>query len=80
MTTEEMRRSKRAFQYEALKALLTPADAAQYLGGLHVQTLAKWRCQGSGPEYVRLGSRIFYEVSALDVFIADRRRSSTSAA
>lgn len=60
--------------------LLPPAAAAEYLGGIVVGTLAKWRHFGGGPQYVRIGSRIFYERSALDGYIASRRRSSTSEA
>lgn len=58
--------------------LMPPAAAAAYLGGIVVGTLAKWRHFGNGPEYVRIGSRIFYEKSALDAYIASRRRCSTS--
>ena len=52
--------------------LMPPATAAEYLGGFVVGTLAKWRHFGGGPEYVRIGSRIFYEKSALDAYIASR--------
>ena len=60
--------------------LMPPAAAAEYFGGIVVGTLAKWRHFGGGPAYVRIGSRIFYEKSALDAYIASRRRSSTSEA
>ena len=60
--------------------LMPPAAAAEYLGGFVVGTLAKWRHFGGGPEYVRISSRIFNEKSALDAYIASRRRSSTSEA
>ena len=39
--------------------LMPPAAAAEYLGGIVVGTLAKWRHFGGGPAYVRIGSRIF---------------------
>jgi hypothetical protein len=58
--------------------LMPPAAAAEYLGGIVVGTLAKWRHYGGGPEYVRIGSRIMYERSALDAYIASRRCRSTS--
>lgn len=60
--------------------LMPPEAAAEYLGGIVVSTLAKWRHFGGGPEYVRIGSRIFYEKAALDAYIASRRRRSTSEA
>jgi hypothetical protein len=58
--------------------LMTPVAAAEYLGGIAKQTLAKWRCLGGGPEFVRVGSRIFYEHRALDAWLDARRRTSTS--
>jgi hypothetical protein len=64
----------------ALRRLMPPAAAGDYLGGIAVQTLAKWRCLGGGPEFVRIGARIFYEQSALDAFIDGRRHRSTSEA
>ena len=62
----------------APRRLMTPVAAADYLGGIAKQTLAKWRCLGGGPEFVRVGSRIFYEHRALDAWLDARRRTSTS--
>jgi hypothetical protein len=64
----------------ALRRLMPPEAAANYLGGIAKQTLAKWRCLGGGPEFVRVGSRIFYEQSALDAWLDTRRHTSTSEA
>jgi hypothetical protein len=60
--------------------LLPPSDAGRRLGGTATQTLAKWRVYGTGPEFVKIGKRVFYEESALDAYIAERRRRSTSEA
>jgi Helix-turn-helix domain len=60
--------------------LMPPAAAAEYLGGIVVGTLAKWRHFGEGPEYVKIGTRVMYEQSALDAYIAARRCRSTSQA
>lgn len=53
--------------------LMTPEEAADYLR-LKPQTLAKWRCHGKGPQFVRLGGSlggsISYRVEDLDAFIA----------
>jgi predicted DNA-binding transcriptional regulator AlpA len=55
----------------------TPA-AAQYLG-LTASTLEKMRLTGSGPQFVRLGTRaVGYTVDDLDAFIEAGRRASTS--
>jgi hypothetical protein len=64
----------------ALRRLMPPGAAADYLGGIAKQTLAKWRCYGIGPEFVRVGSRIMYEQRALDAYLDARRRTSTSEA
>jgi len=33
------------------------------------QTLAKWRSQGRGPSFVRLGGSVFYRVPELEQYI-----------
>ena len=43
--------------------------------GLSEKTLAMMRCNGEGPEYVKLG-RIFYFKSAVDEWIAARVRKT----
>jgi hypothetical protein len=63
---------------ETSRRLLPPAQAAEYLGGIVTGTLAKWRHYGDGPEYVKIGSRVFYDQSSLDAFIEAGRRRSTS--
>ena len=56
---------------------LNAANAADYLG-LSQKTLAMMRCQGTGPEYIKLG-RIFYFKDDLDGWInRDGKRSSTA--
>jgi hypothetical protein len=53
--------------------LLSPEAASAYLGsmgaGLAVTTLAKYRQQGEGPVFVKLGSKVRYRRSALDAFL-----------
>jgi hypothetical protein len=63
---------------EMRRRLLSPPEAGQYLGGIVAGTLAKWRHYGEGPEYLKVGSRVFYEQSSLDAFLDARRRMSTS--
>lgn len=48
--------------------VLTTRDAAAYLATT-TGTLANWRCNGRGPDFVRLGSSIRYRLSALDTYI-----------
>jgi len=48
--------------------LLNTAEAATYLR-MATQTLAKWRSQGRGPSFVRLGGSVFYRVPELEQYI-----------
>lgn len=50
------------------KKMITAQEAADYLG-LPLSTLATWRHRNSGPRYMKLGGRIFYEQADLDGFI-----------
>jgi len=52
-------------------------EAATRLG-LSASTLNKWRTQGRGPRYVKLGRSVFYRPADLDAWLVDRVRSSTS--
>ena len=47
--------------------------------GFADQTLAKWRCLGSGPAYIKIGGRIFYSGSALNHWISSAERGGTPA-
>jgi hypothetical protein len=55
---------------------MTPEQASIYLG-LSVQTLAKKRCNGSGPKFVKRG-RIFYYREDLDEWLRSARVSSNA--
>jgi len=57
--------------------LLNPIEAALWLG-LAPHTLARWRCEGIGPAFVKIGGRVFYESEELANFVAAHRRYSTS--
>lgn len=59
------------------------AKAGEYLGGagsaLSPKTMQKWRCNGSGPAFIRISSRcIRYRKSDLDKWIEARLRKSTT--
>lgn len=56
---------------------LRPAEAATYLR-TSTSTLAKLRCAGGGPFYVRIGRAIRYMKSDLDEFMNASKVSSTS--
>lgn len=56
---------------------MNPNQAGAYLG-LASQTLARWRIEGGGPQFLKLGSRIRYDVADLDAWLNARVRRSTS--
>lgn len=33
------------------------------------ETLAKWRCEGSGPTYIKVGKTVLYQRSELEKFL-----------
>lgn len=56
--------------YSDLNFMRTPA-AATYLG-LSPRTLEKWRTQGRGPKYARLGNAVVYRKEDLQSFFEDQ--------
>ena len=58
----------------APKSLLTPAEAARYLGLPTVKTLERWRqYEGEGPPWVVLNRRLVrYRVTDLDDYLGAR--------
>ena len=57
--------------------LLTPEQAAQYLGFTE-GWMAKMRMRGGGPKWVRLGRKCRYTLADLDAWINTHRVSNTS--
>ena len=53
-------------------------DAARFVG-VSVSVLNKLRVYGGGPAYLKIGRRVVYEASALEDWLASKRRLSTSA-
>ncbi len=60
------------------RPLMTEKGAAIYLS-MAVPTLRKWRVQGGGPAFCKLGKAVRYDMADLDDWIAERRFASTSA-
>jgi predicted site-specific integrase-resolvase len=58
------------------REMLDAGQAAQYLQ-IAVQTLARWRAQGIGPAFVKVGGLVRYEVADLNEFLDARRRIPT---
>ena len=45
-----------------------------------VQTLARWRCEGKGPAFVKSGSRVIYKGADVLSWLDARRVSTDTAA
>jgi predicted site-specific integrase-resolvase len=56
--------------------LLTPAETAARLRA-SLPTLARWRCDGSGPKYLKRGGRVFYRENDLAAYEGDNLRTKT---
>lgn len=57
---------------------LRPHDAAEYLQ-LTVSTLAKMRCKGGGPNFIRAGSKVvLYDVRDLNAWMESHKFGNTS--
>jgi len=58
--------------------------AGKYIGGTNSpvssRTLQRWRLEGVGPTYVKLGRLVRYRQTDLDTFLEERTCSSTSMA
>jgi predicted DNA-binding transcriptional regulator AlpA len=65
------------------RQLLTEHTAAQYIG-MSVAFLRAARCRGKvgarspGPEFLKLGKSVRYDVADLDAWLTSRRRRTTS--
>jgi hypothetical protein len=56
--------------------LFAPTETANYLR-VSIATLARWRCEGSGPAYLKRRGRIFYKASSLLAYIEGNERRGT---
>jgi predicted DNA-binding transcriptional regulator AlpA len=60
-----------------MKQLMTTEETSQYIRHA-VQTLAKWRVYGKGPQWIKMGRSVFYERRDVDAWIDAQTRTSTS--
>lgn len=51
-----------------MEKLYTPEEVSKLLA-ISIQTLANWRCQGIGPAFVKVGSRVRYSEAALNEYL-----------
>lgn len=58
------------------KSLLTCPEAAEFLG-VPVGTLAQWRSQRRGPQYVKLENRLVrYRIADLEAYVSKNLRKT----
>jgi len=57
-------------------ALIRSKDVPSYIG-VAAQTLARWRHEGSGPMFVKLGRLVFYRAADLRTWITAQCRQNT---
>ena len=56
---------------------LIPANGLRNYIGIAPQTLARWRCTGDGPPFLRVGRRIFYQAADVREWLQARRHNNT---
>jgi len=61
------------------QAVLTPTEAAQFLG-VAKQTLARWRHEGGGPRYSLAGRLVRYRAADLEGWLELRAVASSAEA
>lgn len=59
------------------RSTVAPLEAAEQIG-VATATLARWRCEGKGPRYVKSGGRVIYLQEAIDQWLEERQRQHTS--
>lgn len=57
--------------------LLDPRQAAEMIG-VSPASLARWRVQGDGPPYLKLGGSVRYRLSSVEQWLTASERRSTA--
>jgi hypothetical protein len=59
-------------------ATLIPSSVLPHYIGVAPQTLARWRYEGNGPAFVKVGRKVLYEAGKVRQWLQLRRAQSTS--
>lgn len=55
---------------------LTPKELAErWRNQINVATLANWRCEGRGPAFVKIGTRVLYPLRDIVAYETQSRRT-----
>ncbi len=57
---------------------LIPSFLMQFYIGIAPQTLARWRHEGKGPKFVKVGRKVTYLVADIREWLGSQRKVSTS--
>lgn len=60
-----------------MKTLYTPIQTAELLC-VSEMTLRKWRWEGKGPRFIKIGRKVVYQEDHLSEYVNSMVRSSTS--
>jgi hypothetical protein len=77
ISPQEAERRAKESQPDRAARRLSVEDAADYCG-ISTAYLAKLRCAGGGPVFIKAGRRVVYSTDDLDEWLAARRRRSTA--
>ena len=77
MTNTHIETTQNAASEASVRIALTTGEAAAYLG-MAASTLNKWRCDGDGPHFLKLGRAVRYRQDDLDRFLETRMFRSTA--
>lgn len=58
--------------------LATPEEVSAYLKEIPVKTLAKWRSEGNGPKYTKVGRHVRYDWADVREWLKGQRVAATA--
>jgi hypothetical protein len=67
-----MVRTESQIEQNRAKAQRVPDTIAAKIIGSKPATMRRWRFEGRGPRYLKLGGKVFYAVSDLDSYVDGR--------
>jgi hypothetical protein len=67
----------RAHKTPHARRWITPKQAAKHYK-FGISTMAKWRLNGEGPAFFKLGAKVLYDEDEFDAWLESKRVTSTS--
>ena len=58
--------------------LATPEEVSDFLRDIPVKTLAKWRSEGTGPKYTKVGRHVRYDWADVREWLKGQRATATA--